>query len=133
MILIPRNDKERLDKVGLLKYKKIGPNPQDPNFVVINKEHMSRNKRYYVVETPEIMAFLQKYEGLNLQKIKKSQLDNLIEKKYVSPEQIQHPNEYRPNAIVFIADDGVIRIKKIARIMIELGYWKTRSQQATSD
>ena len=128
MILISRSDRERLDNVGLLKYKKIGPNPQDPNFVVINKEHMSRNKRYYVVETPEIMAFLQKYDNLNLQKIKQNQLDGLLEKKMVSVDQIQHPGEYKPNAIVFVSDEGIIRIKKIARSRIELGYWKTRAK-----
>ena len=77
MILITKNERKALDEVGLLKYKRTGYNPQDQNFQVVNREHCGRDKSIYVTEEPEIMAFLGRYENLNLQKINESQVNQL--------------------------------------------------------
>ena len=49
MIRISRTEKEELDRLGLLRYKKNGFDPVEQNFVVANRTHKSRNKTYYVV------------------------------------------------------------------------------------
>ena len=124
MILISRREKDDLDRVGLLKYKKDGLNPQEPNFRVVNKLHSGRSKHYYVVEEPEILAFLQMYDTLNLQKIRKDQLEILKTKGLVAESNIQNPDEYKPKATVYISSDGQIRCKKISSYMFALNIWK---------
>lgn len=57
MIRISRSDKDRLEKANLLKHRDKRKN-QDPNYYVANREHMGRDKTYYVVEEPKIMVFL---------------------------------------------------------------------------
>lgn len=124
MILITKNEREALDAVGLLKYKKTGFNPQDQNFQIVNKEHCSRDKSIYVTEEPEIMAFLGKYKNLNLQKITSSQLNQLIGASILKESNMQKWGEYVPNAIAFEDNEGQWRIKKITKIMLFLGIWK---------
>ena len=125
MIQITKLQKQELDAVGLLKYRKTGMNPQDPNFVVINKEHVGRNKHYYVTETTEILAYLERYERLNLQKIRPNQLKQLIKEGLVNEElNVQHPGEYKPAATVWIDSQGQIRCKKIAAYLLAVGIWK---------
>ena len=75
MIKISRSQRDALESVGLLKYRRRGFNPEDEKFSVVNKEHVSRDKTYYVVEEPEIMLFLGFYENQNLQIISKRQYD----------------------------------------------------------
>lgn len=55
MIPIPRSDFEALRKAGLIQYR---TKYTDPNFVVLNKQHKSRNKTYLVSETEPVLAFL---------------------------------------------------------------------------
>ena len=55
MIRISRTEKEELDRLGLLRYKKNGFDPVEQNFVVANRTHKSRNKTYYVVEEQNIL------------------------------------------------------------------------------
>lgn len=129
MILVTRQEKETLDKVGLLRYRRTGLNPQEPNFRVVNKDHSSRSKHYYVVEEPEILAFLHMYDGLNLQKIRKDQLEILKSKGLVSEDNIQHPNEYKVKATVYVDPEGQIRCKKISSYMFALNIWKNKKDK----
>lgn len=55
MISVPRSDFEALKKAGLIKER---TKYDEPNFVVLNKRHKSRNKTYLVSETDSVMAFL---------------------------------------------------------------------------
>ena len=128
MILITKDERAALDKVGLLKYKKTGINAQDQNFVVVNKEHMSRDKSYYVVESPEVMLFLGHYENLNLQKVRKDQLKTLQDKKMLHEGNMQKWGTYVPNAIAFEDAYGQWRIKRITNLMLTLGIWKSNKK-----
>ena len=60
MIPVPRSDFEALKKANLIKCR---TKYDDPNFVVLNKKHKSRNKTYLVSETGPIMAFLNTING----------------------------------------------------------------------
>jgi hypothetical protein len=124
MILIDKFERQALDKVGLLKYRKTGRNPQDQNFQVVNKEHCGRNKRTYVAEEPEVMAFLGHYESLNLQKINETQYKQLVTGGLLTPENSQKWRTYVPNAIAYEDKDGQWRIKKVTKLMLFLGIWK---------
>ena len=128
MILITKDERAALDNVGLLKYKKTGINAQDQNFVVVNKEHMSRDKSYYVVESPEVMLFLGHYENLNLQKVRKDQLKTLQDKKMLHEGNMQKWGTYVPNAIAFEDVYGQWRIKRITNLMLTLGIWKSNKK-----
>ena len=125
MILITKNEKKALDEVGLLRYKRTGFNPQDQNFQVVNREHVGRDKSIYVTEEPEIMAFLGRYENLNLQRINNGQVKQLISSGYLTENNMQKWGTYVPNAIAFEDRDGQWRCKKITKIMLYLGIWKT--------
>lgn len=128
MILITKYEREALDKVGLLKYKRTGINAQDQNFVVVNKEHASRDKGYYVVESPEIMLFLGHYENLNLQRIRNDQLKALQDKKMLHDENMQKWGTYVPNALAFEDAYGQWRIKKVTNMMTFLGIWRSNKK-----
>ena len=128
MILITKDERAALDNVGLLKYKKTGINAQDQNFVVVNKEHMSRDKSYYVVESPEVMLFLGHYENLNLQKVRKDQLKTLQDKKMLHEGNMQKWGTYVPNAIAFEDAYGQWRIKRITNLMLALNIWKSNKK-----
>jgi hypothetical protein len=132
MIKISRSQRDALESVGLLKYRRRGFNPQDQNFSVVNKEHVSRDKTYYVVEEPEIMLFLGFYENQNLQIISKRQYDQGIINKLFNESQVQKWGEYNPNAIVFIDYAGRYRVKRIAKIMIGLGIWKPNNARKST-
>lgn len=125
MILISKNEREALDKVGLLKYKRVGYNPQDQNFQVVNREHCGRDKSIYVTEEPEIMAFLGHYENLNLQRVNDGQIKQLISGGYLNDGNMQKWGTYVPNAIAFEDREGQWRIKKITKLMLTLGIWKS--------
>ena len=128
MVQISRQQRDQLDRVGLIKYKKVGFNPQDPNLVVVNREHMSRDKTYYVVEQKEIMLFLEMYDGLDLQRIRPDQLQMLMDANLVTEDKIQHSGEYKPIATVFQDSTGQYRCKKITNYMLTLGLWKTNKK-----
>lgn len=128
MILITKDQRAALDKVGLLKYKRIGINAQDQNFVVVNKEHMSRDKSYYVVESPEVMLFLGRYENLNLQKIRNDQLKTLQDNNMLHNGNMQKWGTYVPNALAFEDEEGQWRIKKVTNLMLALGIWKSNKK-----
>ena len=132
MIKISRSQRDALESAGLLKYRRRGFNPQDQNFSVVNKEHVSRDKTYYVVEEPEIMLFLGFYENQNLQIISKRQYDQGITSKLFNESQVQKWGEYNPNAIVFIDYAGRYRVKRIAKIMIGLGIWKPNNARKST-
>lgn len=124
MIRITRFQRDALESVGLLKYRRKGFNPQDQNFSVANKEHVSRDKTYYVVEEPEIMLFLGYYENQNLQIISKRQYEQGITDGLFTEKEVQKWGEYNPSAVVFIDWAGRYRVKRAAKIMIGLGIWK---------
>lgn len=125
MILITKNERKALDEVGLLRYKRIGFNPQDQNFQVVNREHVGRDKSIYVTEEPEIMAFLGKYDNLNLQKVTESQINQLVSANMLNDNNMQKWGTYVPNAIAFEDREGQWRIKRITKIMLFLGIWKS--------
>lgn len=126
MLKISRAVRDELEKVGILRFKKNGEFPEEQNFVVTNKQHRSRDKSYYVVEEQDVLLYLEKYDGLNLQMITPTQLKKLQELKLINDSKIQHPHEYKPNAIAYIDSTGQCRIKKVTNIMIALGIWKAR-------
>lgn len=124
MVKITRSQRDALESVGLLKYRRRGYNPQDQNFSVVNKEHVSRDKTYYVVEEPEIMLFLGLYDNQNLQIISKRQYEQGLTDKVYTEAQVQKWGEYVPNAVVFIDWAGRYRIKRVSKYMFALGIWK---------
>lgn len=126
MIAITKKERDDLQENGLLQFKKVGVVKEDSNFYVANKTHKSRDKSYYVVETPEILKYLGYYEDCNLQKISKNQLDNLLKNNYIAENQVQKEGKYVADAIAFVANDGRIFIEKIAKNMIFLGIWKRK-------
>ena len=125
MILISKRERDVLEKAGLLQYKRKLKNGgfQDANFVVTNKQHKGRTKQTYITELPEILAFLGKYDAMNLQEITSDQL-SVLKQDLVTEANIQNWGEYKPNATVFIDNKGVIRMKKVTPYMKKLGYWK---------
>ena len=125
MILITQNERKALDEVGLLRYKRTGFNPQDQNFQVVNREHVGRDKSIYVTEEPEIMAFLGKYDNLNLQKITESQINQLVSANMLNDNNMQKWGTYVPNAIAFEDREGQWRVKKITKVMLFLNIWKS--------
>ena len=126
MILITKYERKALDEVGLLRYKRTGFNPQDQNFQVVNREHVGRDKSIYVTEEPEIMAFLGHYENLNLQKINESQVNQLVSANMLNDNNMQKWGTYVPNAIAFEDRGGQWRVKKITKIRLYRGIWKSR-------
>ena len=114
-----------LDQVGLLKYKRVGYNHQDANFRVVNREHVSRDKSYYVTEEPEIMLFLGKYENQNVIEITQEQFNSLKEAGILNENNIQKWREYVPKAVCFIDQYGNYRVRKITKVMVHLGFWKS--------
>lgn len=125
MILITKSERQALDNVGLLKYKRTGYNPQDQNFQVVNREHCGRDKSVYVTEEPEIMAFLGHYENLNLQRVNDGQVKQLISGGFLNDNNMQKWGTYVPNAIAFEDREGQWRIKKVTKLMLFLGIWKS--------
>lgn len=125
MILITKSERQALDNVGLLKYKRTGYNPQDQNFQVVNREHCGRDKSIYVTEEPEIMTFLGRYENLNLQRVNDGQVKQLISNGFLNDNNMQKWGTYVPNAIAFEDREGQWRIKKVTKLMLHLGIWKS--------
>lgn len=123
MIKVSKYERKELERVGLLKDRRVGLNPQDANYTVTNREHVGRDKTIYVAEEPEIMLFLGKYDELNLQRISPAQYKKLTDKKILTNENTQFWGEYKVNAICFQDSYGVYRCKKISKIMLELGIW----------
>lgn len=123
MIKVSKYERKELERVGLLKDRRVGLNPQDANYTVTNREHVGRDKTIYVAEEPEIMLFLGKYDELNLQRISTAQYKKLTDKKILTNENTQFWGEYKVNAICFQDSYGVYRCKKISKIMLELGIW----------
>lgn len=60
LLQITREQKDNLEKAGLLKYKKTkrGRTISDANFYVASKTHKGNKKTYYVVEEYKILKFL---------------------------------------------------------------------------
>lgn len=134
MIAISNPQRKELEAVGLLRHRETRSNPpQDPNFVVVNKEHRGKNKKTYVVEEFDVLVFLEKYDHpllmKSLQKIRRDQLQTLKDKGLVSEKNIQNSGEYNPGASVFISENGQIRCKKATNYMLALGIWKSNSNK----
>lgn len=55
MVKVTKREFDNLKKAGLIKD---GGKGMDKNYRVANREHISRNKRYYVSETYPIVKFL---------------------------------------------------------------------------
>lgn len=126
MIKITQTERDALDRAGLLQYRhrNKGGGMTDANFTVVNRQSNSRNKHYYVVESPEVLTFLEKYDNMNLQNIRAEQLQALIEQGCITQDNIQHYGEYKPEATVYIDREGKIRCKKITEYMLAMGIWK---------
>lgn len=132
MILITKSERQALDNVGLLKYKRTGYNPQDQNFQVVNREHCGRDKSIYVTEEPEIMAFLGRYENLKLQRVNDGQVKQLVSGGFLNDNNMQKWGTYVPNAIAFEDREGQWRIKKVTKLMLFLGIWKSNKANANA-
>jgi len=126
MILVTKSERKALDDAGVLTYRRRLKNGgwEDANFTVVNRQHNSRDKSTYVVETPEILAFLGRYDDMNLQVIRPEQLQILREKGLIHDKDVQHVGEYNPDATVFIDREGKIRCKKVTSYMFELKIWR---------
>lgn len=132
MIRITKQERQALEKVGLVRYRKQYGYKiiQDSNLVVTNREHIGKNsKTYYIVEEPVVMRFLGYYDGLNMQKINESQYQLLLEKGLLNENKIQHWGEYKPGAICFENQYGERRIMKVTQLMLALNLWKTNKQK----
>lgn len=126
MIAVSKEERKKLEEVGLLRSKRTGLNAQEANYIIANKSHKSRTKKCYVTEEPDILLFLQKYEKLNLQKVRPDQIKKLKNMKLLTDNQIQYPWEYKPGALAFQDNSGQWRIKKVTSLMVALQIWKTK-------
>ena len=133
MIKISKYERAELERVGLLRSRQVGYNTCDANYTVVNREHLSRSKKTYVTEEPEIMLFLGKYQGLNLQRVLYSQIKQLKEKGILNDDNIQLWGKYVPNALAFQDAFGKWRVKKVAKIMLELGIWTNNKTKQKSN
>ena len=75
------------------------------------------------------MAFLGRYENLNLQRINDGQLNQLISANMLNDNNMQKWGTYVPNAIAFEDRTGQWRIKKITKMMLYLGIWKSNKSK----
>lgn len=136
LIKISKNERNLLQDAGLIKERKVNKNgliTQDANLVVCNKEHVGKNsKTYYVVESFDILAFLGKYDMINVQKITDDQLASLMDKGYVNNSNIQTWGNFVKGAIVFQDYKGQYYVKKISKMLLDVGIWnnsKTRKEK----
>lgn len=129
MVKITKSEREALERVGLLRHKKVGYNACDPSFYVANKEHTGRNKHTYIVESPEVMKFLGRYEDQNLQRINEKQYESLCEAGLVNEKNTQYWGQYNPKAICYQSQFGEFRIAKITPLMMHLGLWKDNKRK----
>lgn len=139
MIKINKDERIALEVAGLIKYRKVnnrGNVTQDANLVVCNREHIGKNsKTYYVVESFEVLAFLGKYDKINVQKITQAQFNSLKDKGYVTNDNVQTWRSYVPNALVYQDWNGQYYVRKIAKILLDAGIWsnsKTRKERILS-
>lgn len=129
MLLITRDEKDKLENLGLLKHKRTGFHQQDANFQVTNRKHFGRAKSYYVVEDIEILTVLGRFDLCNLQKITKEQLDQLMNAGLVTEDMIQHDGEYIPKPLAYISKDDEIYIPKVAKLLLFLGIWRNNKSK----
>lgn len=120
MVLINKFDKKRLEKAGLWKHKQKGRFSQESNFSVCNKQHNSRAKTYYIVETFDVMRFLEMWDKSNVKRISEQELKKLKDKKIITEKNTQKYGEYVENAKCFIARNGDIYISRENKILFAL-------------
>lgn len=132
MICISKREREELERVGLLQHRRTGFNAQDANFTVVNREHLSRSKKTYVVEDEKILLYLGRYDGLNLQNISERQVNQLLKSGEITEDKIQRWKEYKPAAVCFQDYEGHWRMRKVSKLMITLGIWKTRDNKVNN-
>ena len=125
MICISKREREELEQVGLLQHKRTGFNACDANFTVVNRENLGRSKKTYLVEDEKILLYLGRYDGLNLQKVSERQVNQLLKSGEITEEQVQKWKEYKPAGICYQDYEGHWRMRKIPKLMISLGIWKT--------
>lgn len=53
MILVQKEDFERLTKAGLINFSKM-----EKNYAIVNAKKKSKRKKYFVVETRKVLNFL---------------------------------------------------------------------------
>ena len=126
MLSVGRRQIDALREVGLLKDKKTGLNVQDPNYTVLNKFHKARAKTYAVVETPEILAFLECWDRCNLQEITTRQFNQLVDERRLNESDIQRSGEYVERALCFVSRDGRYFVQKVAKLLIPIGVWRSK-------
>lgn len=84
-----------------------------------------------VVETPEVLAFLEHWDACNLQEISKAQFQKLIDLGKLNEENVQKAGGYIPNALGYKSSDGRFFVQKTAKLLVPLGIWRaTKSTQA---
>ena len=135
MIRITKQEREALENVGLIRYRKqFGSRIiQDSNLVITNREHIGKNsKTYYIVEEPAVLKFLGYYDGLNLQRINAKQHETLVKEGLLDENNTQHWGEYKANAICYENQFGERRIAKVAKLMVALGLWKSNKNKVKS-
>ena len=129
MIRISKLERDALDAVGLIRYRKVknGKITDDATLKVCNREHVGKNvKTYYVTESFEVLAFLGKLEGLNLQKINSYQMRQLEKTGYVTEANKQYFGTYVPDAVVYQDENLEWWAKKNPKMLIDAGIWKER-------
>lgn len=129
MIPVSKQERKDLERVGLLRYRKTGHNPQDQNFTVTNRNGRSAAKTIYVTESYGILAFLGRWEALNLMLIWPNQLQRLKDQGVIKENQVQEWGTYNPRALAFIDRDGQCRVKKTYEIRQALGKTKKSEQR----
>lgn len=126
---ITKYDRDRLERVGLIKYKitgVTGSNVQDPNITICGRGQSSRAKTIYITEDVETMRFLGRWEKGNVQKITKKQFDKLTVGNFINEKTTQQYDTYIPKAKCYISYNGDIYIIKESAMMIFLDIWKDK-------
>ena len=121
MEAISRTEVERLRKLGLLKTKKAGRNPQEANFYVANKKHKSRAKTHYVVMDWTLMRALGKFEESNCQQITEEQFEKLLNVGLIAEDEVQTYYKVVPKAKAYAWIDGTYWIIKDYKLLNFLG------------
>ena len=125
MLPISRSERDKLEKIGLLKSKRDGISVQDPNYSIANRRS-SKSKTYFLVENPTEMRFLGYFIDNGICKISKNQYDFLIKEGSIEEDKIQIEGTYVPQALCYYWGENNIWVVKDQKIMIKLGYWKIK-------
>lgn len=120
LISISKLDKQNLEKAGLLKHCN-KTKRTIPNFYISGKQHKSRDKNCFMVDTDIVLKFIGRFDSFKLPKITKEQFDSLVEAKLITENTIQNYGTYVKGANCYYLSAHDIYIERQRPLMEFLG------------